>query len=331
MSAARKGGAFYCGLAAIRGNNQLVASIFQPTHGLLMVSLSENGESGFQMTLAGEARLSGLALHSGKICKIRLRPAPADRGIVFLTPPAGGGKMTEIPAHASSIIDTRLCTRLGAGAQSIGTVEHLLAAASILGVDNMIIETDADELPIFDGSAAPYVEAMKSVGLSQNWAPRRAIRIMERIEVRDGQRSIIAEPFDGREIDVSIDYPDAAIGAHHLTLDLDSPDALFRLAAARTFCRLSDVEAMRDAGLSLGGSLENAIVVDGANILNEEGLRDPQEFALHKALDLVGDLRLAAAPVIGRIIAVRPGHDLNARFVRLLLERCAVSTACAEG
>ncbi|MCB2112667.1 MAG: UDP-3-O-[3-hydroxymyristoyl] N-acetylglucosamine deacetylase [Parvularculaceae bacterium] len=275
-----------------------------------------------QMTLAAEARLSGVALHSGTTCEVRLRPAPADRGVVFLKPAqCGAPEFSEIPAHVNSVIDTRLCTRLGAGAHSIATVEHLLAAASILGVDNMFVEADADELPIFDGSAAAYVDAISGAGLSACSAPRRELRISGRLVLEDGASSIIAEPFDGREIDISIDYPDTAIGACRTRLDLDDPSTVSRLAAARTFCRLSDIEAMRGAGLALGGSLENAVVVDGARILNEEGLRDPQEFALHKALDLVGDLHLAGARIIGRIRAVRPGHEFNARFVRALVER----------
>lgn len=274
-------------------------------------------QTGRQTTLAGETTLSGVALHGGKASIVHLLPASADMGIVFRV--AEGSQ--SIPAHVSSVVDTQLCTRLGVGAQSIGTVEHLLAAATIVGVDNMSVDVDGDELPILDGSASAYVAALRAAGVCEHDAPRRAIRILKRVELTDGARSIIAEPYQGRLIDISIDYPDAAIGAQRLTLDLDDPAMLERLAGARTFCRLADVEAMRRAGLSLGGSLDNAVVVDGDRILNKDGLRDPLEFALHKTLDLVGDLRLAGAPIIGRIIAVRPGHDLNARFVRRLLDQ----------
>ncbi len=271
-----------------------------------------------QTTLAAAVAVSGVALHSGAMARATLRPAVADRGVVFhVRDPAGATTMIE--ANAASIVDTRLCTRLGDGAgASIGTVEHLLAALSICGVDNVDIEIDADEMPILDGSAAPYVEAIERAGLASLAAPRRMITITQPIEVRDGDRSIRAEPADGRLLDVRIDFDDAAIASQTAILDLDDPADRALLARARTFCRLADVEAMRASGLSKGGSLDNAIVVDGARILNDGGLRDPREFVLHKALDLVGDLRLAGAPIVGRIHARRPGHDLNARFVRAL-------------
>jgi UDP-3-O-[3-hydroxymyristoyl] N-acetylglucosamine deacetylase len=183
-------------------------------------------------------------------------------------------------------------------------------------------------LPILDGSAAPYLDAIERVGARTLAPAKSVIRIIEPVEVSDGDRLIRAEPFDGRMLAVTIAFEAGAIGEQSLAIDLNDPASRNRLAQARTFCRLSDVNAMRAAGLSRGGSLDNAIVVDGDHILNPAGLRDPQEFALHKALDLIGDLALAGAPIIGRIIARRPGHDLNTQFVRALLARKA---ACERG
>jgi UDP-3-O-[3-hydroxymyristoyl] N-acetylglucosamine deacetylase len=272
-----------------------------------------------QTTLASPATLSGVGLHSGVMARATLRPAGAGSGVVFRVA-IGGAPPSLIRADAANVIDTRLCTRLGDGAgRSIGTIEHVLAALSICSVDNVLIDVDANEMPILDGSAAPYVEAIGRAGISPQQALRRAIVIDAPFEVVDGARSIRAEPDDGRLLSVEVKFEAGAIGAQGVRLNLGDQRDLVKLARARTFCRLSDVEAMRAKGLARGGSLDNAIVVDGARILNAGGLRDPDEFALHKALDLVGDLRLAGVEIIGRIAARRPGHDLNVRFVRALL------------
>lgn len=278
-----------------------------------------------QTTLAKPVTLSGVGLHSGEACRATLRPAIADSGIVFRAP-AGIGRHNGvlIAASVKSIADTRLCTSLGAvGGPMIATVEHVMAAAAIAAIDNLLIDVDGGELPILDGSAAPYIEAMECAGVMSLQPARNAIRILDPVELKDGDRLIRAEPFDGRVVDIAITFDAGAIGEQSLAVDLNDPASLKRLAQARTFCRLSDVTAMRASGLSRGGSLDNAVVVDGDQILNPAGLRDPQEFALHKALDLVGDLALVGAPIFGRIIARRPGHGLNARFLRLLLAQKA--------
>jgi UDP-3-O-[3-hydroxymyristoyl] N-acetylglucosamine deacetylase len=278
-----------------------------------------------QTTLAQAVTLSGVGLHSGEDCSVTLRPATADSGIVFRVAAGRGSTASAlISATGESIADTRLCTSLGAvGGPVIATVEHVMAAASIASIDNLLIDVEGGELPILDGSAAPYLDAIGRAGSIALQSARSVIRILEPVEIKDGDRLIRAEPFDGRVIEIAIAFDVGAIGQQSLALDLNDPAALRRLGHARTFCRLSDVNAMREAGLSLGGSLDNAIVVDGDRILNPAGLRDPQEFALHKALDLLGDLALAGAPIIGRIIARRPGHDLNAQFLRSLLSRKA--------
>jgi UDP-3-O-[3-hydroxymyristoyl] N-acetylglucosamine deacetylase len=268
-----------------------------------------------QTTIQKSASLSGVGLHSGADCRVVIRPAAADAGVVFRKESGA-----VVRAAAAAVADTRLCTRLANDTgDAVGMVEHLMAAFAITSLDNAIVEIEGPEVPILDGSAAPYVEAIEASGVVALTSARPAIRIIAPVEFRDGTRIIRAEPHDGRIIEVAIEFDDAAIGAQSLTLDLDRPEHLRRLAHARTFCRLADVEVMRRAGLSLGGSLDNAIVVDGGRILNPEGLRDPSEFTLHKALDLVGDLRLAGWPIIGKISARRPGHDLNARFLRHVL------------
>lgn len=268
-----------------------------------------------QTTITHQVRLAGVGLHSGVECQVTINPAPAGSGVGFRRK---SGPV--IPAAFGSIVETERCTRLGArDGDTIDTVEHVMAAFAIASIDNALVEVDGPEMPILDGSARPYVEALRRAGVTMLDADRRALRIVAPIEVRDGARTIRAEPCEQRQIEVAIEFEDPAIGAQALMLDLDREADLLRLQSARTFCRLSEIELMRNRGLGLGGSLANAIVIDGARILNPEGLRDPAEFALHKALDLVGDLRLAGAPIVGRIIAHRPGHSLNARFLGKLL------------
>ncbi len=267
----------------------------------------------FQTSLSKSVVLEGVGLHGGAPARVTLQPARAGRGVVFRRRDAG-----EVLACPEAISTTAFNTGLGAGALSVGTVEHLMAAIALADVDNILVDIDGPELPALDGSAAPWLDAILGAGLRSLDAPRETIRIDAPVAVEDAGRSIRAEPFDGRIVEVSIAFSDAAIGAQKVTLDLDNPADVRRVASARTFCRRADIDGMRAKGLSLGGSLDNAVVVDDERVLNPSGLRDSQEFALHKALDLIGDLRLAGAPIIGRIVAERPGHDLNARFVGAL-------------
>lgn len=267
-----------------------------------------------QTTLARDVSTEGAGLHSGAMAHVRLRPASAGQGVIFQR----AGAM-EVAATASAVSNTHFSTGLGEGAARVATVEHLMAAIALAGIDNLIIDIDGPELPALDGSAAPWLDLLASAGVRPLNAPRDEIRILAPVTLDAGDgRLIRAEPFDARIIDVAIEFADAAIGAQRVMLDLDNPADVRRIASARTFCRREDIDRMRAKGLSLGGSFDNAVVVDGADVLNPSGLRDPQEFALHKALDLIGDLRLAGAPIIGRIIARRPGHDLNARFLAAL-------------
>jgi UDP-3-O-[3-hydroxymyristoyl] N-acetylglucosamine deacetylase len=253
-----------------------------------------------------------------------LSPAPVDTGIVFVRTDVRGGVDNAIRAHADSVSETRNCTTLAnkAGVE-IATVEHLMSACAGLGVDNMIVEVDGPEVPILDGSSAPFVQVLLNAGLKEQHAPQRYIRILEAIEVRMGAKSAALLPsnaFEGLDLDVTIRFADAAIGVQRRTVQLTAETFLADIADARTFGFMSDVDAMRAAGLGRGASMDNTLVVDAGRVMNPEGLRFDDEFVRHKLLDAVGDLSLAGAPICGRFVADQPGHALNARLVRALLD-----------
>jgi len=272
-----------------------------------------------QRSLKAPISCVGTGLHSGLRVSMRLLPAPADHGIVFRRTDI----QADIHAQAERVVDTRLCTVL-AHAQNpawrVGTVEHLLAAMAGLGVDNALVEVDGPELPILDGSAQHLVFLIDCAGIAELAAPRRAIEILRPVRVGDDAGFAELRPAPrGFAISVAIDFPNTAIGRQAVALDLDPARFRAEIAPARTFALLKDVEAMRGAGLALGGSLENAIVVDGPRILNPGGLRLTDEFARHKLLDVIGDLALAGAPIRGRYVGHRPGHALNNRLLRAVL------------
>jgi UDP-3-O-[3-hydroxymyristoyl] N-acetylglucosamine deacetylase len=253
-----------------------------------------------------------------------LSPAPVDTGIVFVRTDVRGVVDNAIRAHADSVSETRNCTTLAnkAGVE-IATVEHLMSACAGLGVDNMIVEVDGPEVPILDGSSAPFVQVLLNAGLKEQHAPQRYIRILEPIEVRMGAKSAALLPsdaFEGLDLDVTIRFADAAIGVQRRTVQLTAESFLADIADARTFGFMSDVDAMRAAGLGRGASMDNTLVVDAGRVMNPEGLRFDDEFVRHKLLDAVGDLSLAGAPICGRFVADQPGHALNARLVRALLD-----------
>ncbi|MBB5519261.1 UDP-3-O-acyl-N-acetylglucosamine deacetylase [Amphiplicatus metriothermophilus] len=283
-----------------------------------------------QTTIAREGALEGVALHTGAPVRMFLRPAPAGAGIVFRRADlVAEGEIPEsaarVPARADLVADARLGVTLrNAAGVSARTVEHLMAALALCEVDNVLADLEGPELPILDGSAAPFIDLIGRCGLTTLPAPRRFIEATRTLRETDAERFVEISPARGRRIEVSIDFADPAIGRQSASLSLDDAEtARRRLGPARTFCALREVDVMRAAGLARGGSLDNAVVVDGARVLNAEGLRDPAEFVLHKALDLVGDLALAGAPVRGRIVAHKPGHDLNTRLARRILEQFA--------
>lgn len=266
---------------------------------------------------------AGVGVHSGAHVRMVLSPAPADTGVVFVRTDVKGVD-NAIRAHADSVGDTRNATTLrnDAGVE-ISTVEHLMSACMGLGVDNLIVEVDGPELPILDGSSAPFVQVLLNAGLKQQTAPQRVIRILEPIEVQMGAKTaalLPADDFAGLDLDVTIRFADPAIGVQRRRVQLTAESFLEDIADARTFGFLSDVDALRAAGLGRGASMDNTLVVDAGRVVNPEGLRFDDEFVRHKLLDAVGDLAMAGAPICGRFVADQPGHALNALLVRALLD-----------
>lgn len=276
-----------------------------------------------QQTIAGPAMCAGVGVHSGSHVRMALTPAPVDTGIVFVRSDVKGVD-NAIRAHADSVSETRNCTTIrNPSGVDLATVEHLMSACAGLGIDNLIVEVDGPEVPILDGSSAPFVQVLTNAGLAKQDKPQRVIRILEPIEVRMGAKSAALMPsegFDGLDIDVTIRFADAAIGVQRRRVHLSPQSFLAEIADARTFGFLADVETMRAAGLGLGASMANAVVVDSGRVVNPEGLRFDDEFVRHKMLDAIGDLAMAGAPICGRFVADQPGHALNARLVRALLD-----------
>jgi UDP-3-O-[3-hydroxymyristoyl] N-acetylglucosamine deacetylase len=252
-----------------------------------------------QQTLKRSITGSGIGLHTGHEVSLTLRPAGADAGIVFVRTdlPAGRGV---ILARWDRVSFTQLCTTITNGqGTSVATIEHLMAALHGCGIDNAIVEIDGPEVPIVDGSSAPWVRLIEQAGLICQAARRRVIRVHKRVEVRDGETIAVLSPADAMRYTVEIDFANPVIGLQKRSFDLKSNAFSRELAAARTFGFVQEVEALREQGLAQGGSLDNAIVIDGNTILNEGGLRFADEFVRHKILDSVGDLYLASAPIMG--------------------------------
>jgi UDP-3-O-[3-hydroxymyristoyl] N-acetylglucosamine deacetylase len=266
---------------------------------------------------------AGVGVHSGAHVRLALTPAPADTGIVFIRIDVKDADNL-IRAHADNGSTQRNCTSLAnAAGVEIHTVEHLLSACAGLGIDNLVVEVDGSELPILDGSSAPFVQVLMNAGLKQQTAPRRMIRILGPIEVRMGAKSAAffpADDFEGLDLDVTIRFADPAIGVQRRRVQLTQSAFLHDVADARTFGFLADAEKLQAAGLARGASMDNAVVIDAGQVVNPEGLRFDDEFVRHKLLDAVGDLALAGAPICGRFVADQPGHALNARLVRALLD-----------
>jgi UDP-3-O-[3-hydroxymyristoyl] N-acetylglucosamine deacetylase len=272
-----------------------------------------------QRTLKSVIRATGVGLHTGEKVAMTLRPAAPDTGIVFrridLPVPV------DIVADAFKVTDTRLCSALESNGAKVATVEHLMSAFAGLGIDNAYVDLTGSEVPIMDGSAAPFVFLVQSAGIEQQPAPKRFIRIKSLIEVNDGDKWARFEPFDGFKLSFSIafDHPAFAHSAQTAYVDFADTSYVKEVARARTFGFIQEVEALRDSGLALGGSLDNAIVVDEYRVLNAEGLRYSDEFVKHKLLDAIGDLYLIGHPLIGFFSAHKSGHALNNRLARAAL------------
>ena len=275
---------------------------------------------GYQATLADRVEVAGLGVHSAAPARIVINPAECDSGIVFLRASLADGRERLIDAKWSNVTQTALCTVISdATGASIATIEHLMAALHGLGVDNAMIEIDGPEIPIMDGSAAQFVEAIDSVGLASQKRRRRYLKIVKPVRVEQGRsRAELRPAATGFHLDVAIDFEVAAIGRQRRVFNLDPQCFRRELSRARTFGFLADVKKLWQAGFALGSSLDNSVALDGETILNPEGLRYPDEFVRHKALDAVGDLALAGAPMLGAYVAERPGHTLNRAMLAAL-------------
>jgi len=274
-----------------------------------------------QRTLKDSIRATGIGLHSGAKVYMTLRPAPANTGIVFrrLDLP----EPVDVPATALNVSETNLGTTLGEGEAKVATVEHLLSALAGLGIDNLCIDLTAAEVPIMDGSAAPFVFLLQSAGIEELPAPKRFIRILDRIEVSEGDKWARFDPYDGYRVNFEIDFDHPVLQKHRqrASLDFSTTSFLKEISRARTFGFLKDVEYLRANELALGGSMDNAIVMDDYRVLNEDGLRFQDEFVRHKVLDAVGDLYLLGSCLIGEFSGFKSGHRLNNLLLRAMLEQ----------
>ena len=266
-----------------------------------------------QTTLAHRVEIAGIGVHSGKPASVILHPAEVNSGIVFLRTGLESGVDRLIPARHTLVSATELCTIIGdTGAGAVSTIEHLLAALSGLNVDNALIEIDGPEVPIMDGSAAPFVEAIDRAGLRRQAAARRYLRVLKPVRVQQGRAWAELQPHSrGFRLEVEIDFDTPVIGRQKTAIDLDPQSFRKELARARTFGFMCDVEKLWQAGFALGASLENTVALGDGVVVNPEGTRWPDEFSRHKALDAVGDLSLAGAPILGLYRSYMGGHRLN--------------------
>lgn len=300
-----------------------------PLHSTPAARGSLNYRTVEQRSVAHAIDCVGTGLHSGRKVTMRLLPAPVDSGIVFRRTDLAGGPI-DIPARFDHVIDTRLCTVLGASGRPdvrIGTVEHVMAALVGSGITNAVIEVDGPELPILDGSAEPFAFLIACAGILEQPAPAPVIEVLRPVRVESGAAYAELRPAGagatGMDASVSIAFDAAAIGRQALSLAITPDNFRSELARARTFAQLRDIEQLRAAGLALGGSLENAVVVDDDRVMNPEGLRMRDEFVRHKLLDAVGDLGLAGAVLQARLVAHRSGHALNNQLLHALFADAA--------
>lgn len=272
-----------------------------------------------QRTLKNVIRATGVGLHSGEKVYMTLRPAPVDTGVVFrrvdLDP------VVEVPASAELVTETTLCTGLTCEGAKVQTVEHLMSALAGLGVDNVYVELSSAELPIMDGSAGPFVFLLQSAGIAEQNAPKRFIRITSPIEVTEGDKVARFVPHDGFKVGftVKFDHPMIPASQSRAEIEFSTGAYIKEVSRARTFGFMRDLEYMRERNLGLGGSMDNAIVLDEFRVLNDDGLRYADEFVRHKILDAIGDLYLAGRPILGAYEGYKSGHALNNKLVRALL------------
>lgn len=272
----------------------------------------------FERTVLQNVRCTGIGLHTGKPVSAEIRPAEAGRGIVFRRVDLPGAP--EIAARYELGADFTLGTTLRRpdGAASVATVEHLMAALAGMGIDNALVDVEGPEMPAADGSAAPFVALLRRAGVRTLGQPRRAIRVLKPVQLFEGSKSVSLEPAPHFSLSVTIDFDNPVIGQQTCTYSAHDDDFATALAPARTFGLLQEVDWLRQQGLALGGSLDNAIVINGTTVMNQGGLRFADEFARHKVLDALGDLALAGAPLQARFVGIRSGHAMNNRLLHAL-------------
>jgi UDP-3-O-[3-hydroxymyristoyl] N-acetylglucosamine deacetylase len=274
-----------------------------------------------QRTLKNVIRATGVGLHTGEKVYLTLRPAAPDTGIVFRR--VDLPEPVDIKANPYAVGDTRLSSCLEKDGVRVSTVEHLMSALSGLGIDNVYIDVSAGEVPIMDGSAGPFVFLLQSAGIEVQKAPKTFIRVLETVEASDGDKWVRFEPYNGFRLDLAIDFEHPVLerSRQSVCVDFSTTSYIREVSRARTFGFMQDVEAMREQGLALGGSLDNAIVMDEYRVLNQDGLRYDDEFVKHKVLDAIGDLYLLGHPLIGAFSGYKSGHALNNMLLRRLLEQ----------
>ena len=306
---------------------RIARRVREPGWGVLSSRASYNRTMVQQRTLKSMMRAVGVGLHSGQRVELTMRPAPPDSGIVFrridLPSPV------EIPVRASAVSDARMASTISVdgdpGAPRVQTIEHLMSACSGLGIDNLVVDITADEVPILDGSAASFVFLLQSAGVVMQDAPKRFMRILQPVEVREGDGATLKwarlDPFEGYKLSFEIEFDHPAVDqtGQRVEFDMGSGQYKREIARARTFGFTKDVELMRSRGLTLGGSMDNAIVVDDQRVLNAGGLRYDDEFVKHKILDAIGDMWVLGHPLLAAYSAYKSGHALNNQLLRKVL------------
>ena len=273
-----------------------------------------------QYTVKRAVSCCGVGLHTGRTVNLTINPAPANTGIQFLRSDLPGRPI--VAARVERVVDTTLATTIGEGAARISTTEHLLAALRAYGIDNALLDIDSHETPIMDGSAGPFVFLIQSAGLEEQDAPKKFIRVLREVTVEEGEKRATFVPFDGFKVSFEIDFDHPVFRGRTQTASVDFSSTSFvkEVSRARTFGFMRDIEYLRSQNLALGGSVDNAIVVDEFNVLNEDGLRYEDEFVKHKILDAIGDLYLLGNSLIGEFKGYKSGHALNNRLLRTLIE-----------
>jgi UDP-3-O-[3-hydroxymyristoyl] N-acetylglucosamine deacetylase len=271
-----------------------------------------------QRTLRRSSSVDGIGLHTGKPCRLTFRPAPTDIGVHIIK--KEDVRRPSIRVFAENVKATTNATTIGSADFSVSTVEHCLSTFAALRIDNAFIEIEGPEIPIVDGSSLTFLEAIQAAGIIEQDQPRKYIYIREPIHVVDGDKEATVVPYDGLRITCTIDFNHPAIGKQIIDIDINEVSFAREIAGARTFGFMKDVEKLRSMGLALGGSFENAVVLDHERVLNQEGLRFPDEFVRHKVLDALGDLVTLGAPLMGHVILYKAGHDLLNRLVRKILQ-----------